>query len=280
MKGKSIKIFLIEGTPNHRLYCELSNWNGRIYRIPRNEIKKSEDRSDLQYTGAYVLLGKNDDGNTLAYIGECDNAKERLLQHFKYKEFWDEALVFIRTDNSLNKAHVKHIERRLYDIACEVGRCVLQNGNQPGGASISEADEAEMEEFIENATTLTNALGIKIFEPIISQNQTTQEKQENTLFIKATRGANGMGQKTTEGFVVLKGSMVANSVTPSASQTIRNLRDELMSKGIIQDLCFTKDHLFNSPSTAAGVIMGRNANGLTEWKTQDGNTLRDVLSTE
>ena len=74
--------------------------------------------------------------------------------------------------------------------------------------------------------------------------------------------------------------MVANSVTPSASQTIRNLRDELMSKGIIQDLCFTKDFLFNSPSTAAGVVMGRNANGLTEWKTQDGNTLRDVLSTE
>jgi len=28
------------------------------------------------------------------------------------------------------------------------------------------------------------------------------------------------------------------------------------------------------------VVMGRNANGLTEWKTQDGNTLRDVLSTE
>ena len=67
MSGKSIKIFLIEGTPNQRLYCELSNWNGRIYRIPRNEIKKSEDRRDLQNTGVYVLLGKNDDGKILAY---------------------------------------------------------------------------------------------------------------------------------------------------------------------------------------------------------------------
>ena len=82
MAGKNIRIFLIEGTPNQRLYCELSNWNGRVYRIPRNEIKKSEDRSDLQYTSAYVLLGKNDDGTILAYIGECDNAKERLLQYF------------------------------------------------------------------------------------------------------------------------------------------------------------------------------------------------------
>ena len=135
------------------------------------------------------------EGFGLIAKGECDNAKERLCQHLKHKEFWDEALVFIRTDNSLNKAHVKHIERRLYDIANEVGRCVLQNGNQPGGASISEADEAEMGEFVENAKLLTNALGIKIFEPVISQNQTTQEKQANTLFIQATRGANGIGQK-------------------------------------------------------------------------------------
>ena len=280
MKGKSIKIFLIEGTPNQRLYGELSNWNGRVYRIPRNEIKKSEDRMDLQYTSAYVLLGKNDEGNTLAYIGECDNARERLLQHLKHKDFWDEALVFIRTDNSLNKAYVKHIERRLYDMATEIGRCILKNGNQPGGASISESEEAEIEGFIENAKILTNALGIKIFEPVISQSQTQQDKQINTLFIKATRGANGVGQKTVEGFVVLKGSQIADSVTPSASSTISNLRNDLISKGIIQDFCFVKDYLFNSPSTAAGVVMGRNANGLTEWKTKEGKTLRDVLSEE
>lgn len=280
MAGKSIKIFLIEGTPNQRLYCELSNWNGRIYRIPRNEIKKSDDRSDLQNTGAYVLLGKNDDGKTLAYIGECDNVKDRLLQHLKQKDFWDEALVFIRTDNSLNKAHVKHIEHCLHDIASEVGRCTLMNGNQPGGASISESDMAEMEEFIENAKILTNALGIKIFEPVISQTQTNQERQAKTLFIKAARGANGLGQKTVEGFVVLKGSVIANSVTPSASQTIKNLRNDLISKGIIQELSFTKDYLFNSPSTAAGVVMGRNANGLTEWKTKNDETLKVLLSKE
>ena len=120
MAGKNIRIFLIEGTPNQRLYCELSNWNGRVYRIPRNEIKISEDRSDLQYTSAYVLLGKNDDGAILAYIGECDNARDRLLQHLKQKDFWNEVIVFIRTDNSLNKAHVKYIEKRLYDIANEI----------------------------------------------------------------------------------------------------------------------------------------------------------------
>lgn len=280
MFGKSIKIFLIEGTPNQRLYCELSNWNGRIYRIPRNEIKKSEDRGDLQHTGAYVLLGKNDDGKILAYIGECDNIQDRLSQHLKQKDFWDEALAFIRTDNSLNKALVKHIERRLYDIATSVDRCIIVNGNQPGGASISEADIAEMEEFIENTKILTNALGIKIFEPVISQTQTVQERQARTLFIKNSSGVSGMGQKTTDGFVVLKGSVITSSVKDSDSSTCRKLREELISTGVITDLTFTKDFLFNSPSTAAGVILGRSANGLNEWKTQSGHTLKTILAKE
>lgn len=277
MSGKSIKIFLIEGTPNQRLYCELSNWNGRIYRIPRNEIKKSEDRRDLQNTGVYVLLGKNDDGKILAYIGECDNIQDRLSQHLRQKDFWDEALVFIRTDNSLNKALVKHIERRLYDISTDVNRCIIMNGNQPGGASISEADIDEMEEFIENAKILTNALGIKIFESVISQTQTIQERQAKTLFIKNSSGASGMGQKTVDGFVVMKGSVITKSVKDSDSSTCRKLRDELISTGIITDLTFTKDYLFTSPSTAAGVLLGRSANGLNEWKTVNGQTLKSIL---
>ena len=278
MAGKNIRIFLIEGTPNQRLYCELSNWNGRVYRIPRNEIKKSEDRSDLQYTSAYVLLGKNDDGAILAYIGECDNAKERLLQHLKQKDFWNEAIVFIRTDNSLNKAHVKYIEKRLYDIANEIGRCKLINGNQPGGASISESDAAEIDEYIDNARILTNALGIKIFEPVISVTQTSQEKRANTLFVKGVRGVEASGQKTPEGFVVYKDSIMSDSCTRSIPEGYKNLRQKLIDAGIVVDRVFIKDYLFASPSTAAGVVMGKSANGLTEWKTEKGETLKYLLS--
>lgn len=280
MAGKNIKIFLIEGTPNQRLYCELSNWNGRVYRIPRSEIKISEDRSDLQYTSAYVLLGKDNDGTTMAYIGECDNAKDRLLQHLKQKDFWNEAIIFIRTDNSLNKAHVKYIEKRLYDIANDIGRCILVNGNQPGGASISESDAAEIDEYIENARILTNALGIKIFEPVISATQTSKEKRANTLFVKEIRGALASGQKTPEGFVVYRGSMISDSCTRSIPEGYKNLRQKLIDDRIVVDRVFTKDYLFASPSTAAGVVLGKSANGLTEWKTESGETLKYLLSQE
>ena len=37
--GKVVKLFLIDGTPNGRWRCELSNWTGIAYKIPRSMIK-------------------------------------------------------------------------------------------------------------------------------------------------------------------------------------------------------------------------------------------------
>ena len=36
------------------------------------------------------------------------------------------------------------------------------------------------------------------------------------------------------------------------------------------------DHLFSSPSMAADIVLGRSANGRTEWKTADGITLKEI----
>ena len=56
--GKTIKLFLIDGDTNGRLTCELSNWTGKAYKIPRNLVKVCSDRPELQTTGVYLLLNK------------------------------------------------------------------------------------------------------------------------------------------------------------------------------------------------------------------------------
>ena len=43
----------------------------------------------------------------------------------------------------------------------------------------------------------------------------------------------------------------------------------------IDSLEFTEDYIFTSPSLAAAIVMGRNANGLEEWKLKDGKTLKE-----
>ena len=281
--GKTIKIFLVDGEPNGRMTCELSNWTGKALKIPRKKIKESSDRPELENTGIYILFGKSDksENKELAYIGEAEGIYKRLNQHLAAKDFWNEALVFVSKDENLNKAHIKYLESRLYEIARKVNRYDIENGNNPTKSVISESDQAEMEEFLENIRLLVNALGFKIFEEL-RKDQTIEEQIQSTFYIDAARGANAKGQMTNEGFVVLKNSEVATTLTNSFPENWKKFRQSLIDDQIItrinDKLVFKEDYLFSSPSAAAAVVMGRSANGLTEWKLKNGQILKSVES--
>lgn len=273
-RGRKITLYLIDGDANGRIMCELSNWSGKAYKIPRNLIKKSEDRDDLNNTGVYILFGKDDSENNIAYIGEAENIKQRLLQHLTQKEFWNEVIVFISKDNNLNKAHIKYIEGRLYEIASETDRYKLENSTKPTKSSISEPDQAEMEEFIDNLRLLVNTLGHKIFDSIAKDDFSDNE----TIFEINKQNRIAKGKPTSEGFVVLKDSEIANSLG-AVNSTIIELREKLVSEGIITEenhqAIVTKDYVFSSPSLAATIVLGISANGRKEWK-HNGRSLKDL----
>jgi len=103
------------------------------------------------------------------------------------------------------------------------------------------------------------------------------EEEQNIFFIKAARGADAKGLLVADGFLVAKGSKVARDIAPSMSANLVNLRNKLLNKGIIdQEFVFVSDHVFTSPSLAAAVVMGRNANGRAEWKTVENKSIRDI----
>lgn len=272
--GKTIKLFLIDGDPNGRMTCELSNWTGKAYKIPRIKVKDCTDRPDLNSTGIYLLCGKNDEGKDIVYIGEAESVLKRLNQHIAQKDFWNEAIVFISKDENLNKAHIKYLENRLHEIAKKANRYALENSIIPTLPSIAESDRAEMEEFIENIKLLINTLGHKVFD---EKRETNFKRKEAIFYIKATRGADAAGVPSSDGFVVLKDSLIA-TVSPSMNSSLVRLRQRLIDESIIissdNKLVLNEDYLFSSPSMAAAIVLGRNANGLEEWKLKNGQTLK------
>lgn len=276
--GKTIKMFLIDGDPNGRLTCELSNWTGLAYRIPRTEVKKCSDRPNLNSTGVYMLFGRNDDDQEAVYIGEAEEVYTRLQSHLREKDFWNEVIVFISKDENLNKAHIKYIENKLYEKARAANRYDIVNGNIPPMPSIAESDRAEMDEFISNLEMLVNMLGHKLFVEI---KDTSEAKDEELLYIKGARGADAKGVQTQEGFVVLQGSKIASSVVNSFSERLAAKRNDLIQTQKVQILngeyVVMEDLLFSSPSLAADIVMGRSANGLTEWKDRHGRILKDLV---
>lgn len=231
--AKTIKIFLIDGDPNGRMSCELSNWSGKAYKIPRIKVKNCTDREDLTTnTGVYMLFGKDDDGKDQVYIGEAETILKRLNQQLTSKDFWNEAIVFISKDDNLNKAHVKYLENRLHEIAKSANRYKVDNSIIPTQSSISESDRAEMEEFIEYIKLLVNTLGHKVFE---EKREFKAKQKQATFFIKAARGADAQGEPTSDGFVVFKGSKAAATIVNSITSNFITYRQKIIDEGVLLD---------------------------------------------
>jgi hypothetical protein len=274
-RGFSLRIFLVDGTPDGLRIIEKSNWIGRAVICARSQFREAKSRPEFNKTGIYVLRGPSEEGDLpTVYIGEGDPALTRLERHFATKDFWTSLILFTSKDENLNKAHVQYLEARLTALALDAKRCALDNGNVPQLPSLSEPDTAEMEGFLEEMLLIYPVLGLNVFErPQVRQNL------ERKLFLRA-RGITAEGYEDAEGFVVLAGSQVAKDPVPSAHRYLVTLRQSLMDRGIVvpdgEALKLGQDYTFDSPSTAAGVLLGRSSNGRVEWKDAEGLTLKQI----
>lgn len=287
--GKSIELFLVNGTADSIVTAELSNWNGKAIKIPRIEVAACK-REDITQAGVYFLFCKEDDDSNSVYIGEAENVKERLMQHLrdynseKEKYYWSTAIIFIGRD--LNKALIRYLENRFVEIAIELKRYLVLTKNTYRNTVMKESQIAAMEEFIENVKVLLGALGFKVLEPLDkpdkSKNDRSDKEQNKELKLHLERTIKDVGKieadgiRTSEGFVVLQGS----HVSPIDDDTISTSLKEQRKKANIESGILKEDILFSSPSYAAMFVIGKSANGLTSWKTSDGRSLKDIESSE
>lgn len=275
----SIKIFLPGGDPDGIRTIEKSNWSGSGLVVPRALFGEARERKELTRTGVYVLVGPPEESGLIrVYIGEGDPIRPRLEQHAAKKDFWTSCIAFTSKDENLNKAHVQYLEARLIAQATRAKRCVLDNGNAPQLPSLSEADAADAEGFLTEMMLCFPVLGIGIFSAAAAEQKLGAE-----LLAKG-KGVEARGAETTQGFVVRSGSRAVKSEVPSCLAYLKQLRSVLVANGVLKaagdSYIFTQDYVFASPSTAAGVVLGRSANGRTEWKTNDGKTLKAIQEAE
>lgn len=92
--GRSIRLFLVDGTPNGLLTAEIMNWTGHVLTGPRSKLSELVQRPEAGRTGIYFLVGPDPDNSfkQLVYIGEWQSeqvntavvcADERELLHAK-----------------------------------------------------------------------------------------------------------------------------------------------------------------------------------------------------
>jgi len=278
MTSATIKLFLPRGDAKSLRTAEISNWTGKAVAAPRTELDDLLAREELEKAGVYILIGSDPLTNAArAYIGEAEVIRERLKQH-KTKEFWVSAIVFVSKDENLTKAHVRYLESRLLTEATLIGRFTLEQ-NQAGGSRLPESDREDMEVFLARIKQLLPVLGSDILAPIT---QPAEKPQPGGVLRCRIKGAEARGQRTANGFVILKGSTAVLVERPAAENypyVIAQRKQLIADTTLVEKdgfLVFTKDAEFSSPSSAAVVIHGGSANGLTAWKTEDGKTLKQL----
>ncbi len=290
-RGKSINLFLMDGTATGRMKCTLANWTGVAYKIPRTELEKCRERDDLKQSGFYFLFGVSDQtGDNIAYIGQAGARKNgegilyRLQENKRNpdKDYWTEAVVFTTSNNSFGPTEISYLENRFCKMALEANRYDIKNGNDPTPGNITEEKESELEEFIDYAKIVMGTLGHKIFEAIdatLSQTPHLVSKGEEPALYLHTGKANATGKRTSDGFVIYAGSMVSLSPTKSCPDTILKFREKLADKIDVSG-AVKENLLLSSPSSAAAFVTYASANGNIMWKTSDGRTLKDIESSE
>lgn len=281
-RGRSLKIFMMDGDVTGRWVCTLAGRTTKAYRIPRSLYKKCSDIEELKKPAVYLLFGDEDDkGRPVVYVGETEDAFTRLKDHEDKKDYWNEAVVFVSQDDHFNKAHVKYLEGRLYEIAMQVDRYTVMNSQKPASASIAVDEQAEMEDFIDNVTVLTFGMGHKIFEPLVKNNTDGDLSSKQIFYIKTKNNSvDAKMIRTIEGYVVLKGSKIRESDTKSTPSWAKKKRAQLISEGTIKDSVFTRDELFASPSSASDLVTGNSTSGNKMWKTENGVSLGEIIEKE
>lgn len=273
--AKKLEMLLLEGTPTGLRYIDLKNWVGRAFVCPRASISDLLKREELLKSGLYFLYGLSDTKELPdVYVGEADVLKNRLPHHSS-KEFWTDIIVFTAQDELLDKAGIRYLESRVVKNIQEDNLCNLVNGNTPEMKNVSEADQAVLEEYFEKIKIILVVLGYKIFR----YKDATTEAKSDTLYLNMG-DLSATGKYTDEGFIVYKESQSSFSVAEDLSNKFKNLKDELINKGVLvkeeNSYVFATEYLFSSPSYASSMVLGYRSNGRHVWKNKEGKSLNEI----
>jgi predicted GIY-YIG superfamily endonuclease len=276
--GKTIQIYLPDGDPRGIRIAEITTRIVQVIEVPRSLLPAFLEMPEARQVALYYLVGGSADGDeSKVYIGQTGDVVARLASHQKNKDFWDRALVLISRTNSLTQTHALFLEWHCLKACQQAGRYALDNGNAGSKPHTPAPLESDCLEIFETGSTLLATLGYPLFDPVAG----TKATQEEEHFHCTASGVQGHGVYTSEGFVVLKGSVGRLENVKSLKGTAgAGLRQRLLDAGVMvpegDRVIFTKDHLFRSPSMAGLALLGRTCNGWVDWKTKDGRTLDEV----
>lgn len=296
MPGRTVRLFLVDGSPTGLITAEIMNWTGHVLVGPRARLAEVLEREESTRTGVYLLVGDEPTSasKSKVYVGEGDNVGKRITQHNsdESKDFWTRLCLITSKDQNLTKAHARYLEGSLIGLIKKANRATLSNNTAPEPGLLPESDRADMEFFISQIEIVLPVLGFEflrsqtrlVAEPVILQpprgespprlaeTSKTAENEFLELQLKDRKFGVDATAFELDGEIVVTKDSTARADNDPAMNSYAGLRDQLLADGRLVPsenphlLRFAEDVPFKSPSAASAVILNRNDNGRRSWK--------------
>lgn len=290
--GRSVRLYLVDGSPTGIITAEIMNWTGHVLVTPRSRLAEALQRGEATRTGVYFLVGDDPEqpSKSRVYVGEGDSVIDRIKSHSKdsQKDFWTRACLVTSKDTNLTKAHVRYLENRFVELTKLADRANVANGNDPARKSLPESDVADMEFFIDQVQVILPVVGFDFLRAnaraqigsVIDELPATTGTRLDLVMTSGKYGYEARAIELDGEVTVLAGSR--GTTESFVTNIYASLRQQLMNDGRLVPtddpnfVEFAEDVTFASPSAAAAVITNRNTNGRTAWRlVGTGQTLKE-----
>jgi len=259
-------------------------------RLPRISLTSDGGLSEINHAGIYFLFGKErtktGEDVAVVYVGQADRRNNgmgilgRLKEHAgdPLKTFFDYAVALTDKADSWDAGILCHLERSFFIVAKTANRFLVKNGNTPRDGGLSADERENLDKLIPTACQMLALLGNDF--TISSDERIRVTTSNGNVTASPDYRLKGIdfdarGRQTMDGFTVLRGSKIRQSVSARNEPWIQHRRARYASS--LDDAFKLLDSIaFSSPSAAASFVMGHQARGWNVWKTEDGKTLRDV----
>ena len=249
--------------------------------LPRDKVAEvAKKQPHLQQYGFYILLGRDKNMRSMAYIGQTNDFTNRVNDHKQKKDFWDTALVFVSKSDEIFPSEALYLEYLGWKAAKEAGNYIIENSKDINEPHLSADKQNEMELFFEDIQFLTRFYGCKIFDE-------PEKTIEQEKYIKFTMTLPKSGLKATlqfyknnQRYVITAGSTIMALTTDGCSKGMQGFRKQIIDNKklsqkngdkylLLQDIEIPESSC--SPSGAASFCAGTSRNGTGDWVDDNGN---------
>jgi hypothetical protein len=274
--GKTITTFLMDGSLNGPRYIHSEDGRLRLFVLPRDITTKLPTKEYPEYDTPCVYVLTGEDNGKKSYIGQSNAFKNRAVNHKTKKEFWDTAYVIVAKANTGFDANaINYLECKSIEEANLVGNDITSdNKTTPKLQNLPKHQIAPLEVYYEEAKMLLEFAGCGVFVK-------AEIHEGDIYYINAPiKGVTAKGEyiASTGEVKVFKGSVLDPDCAPSFRGKEKRMQMLAQLAEMKNDkLTLIKDIVFPSPSAASKFVLGRSSNGLTEWKKENGETLKERI---